>query len=76
VLRHGLVLAGVGTGIGLAGAFALSHSMRTLLFGISAVEPMTFLAVPSLLLTVTLLACLVPARKATRVDPMVALRYE
>lgn len=76
VLRHGLMLAAVGTAMGLAGAFALSHSMRTLLFGVSAVEPVTFLAVPSLLLTVTLMACLLPARKATRVDPIVALRYE
>jgi predicted permease len=76
VLRHGLVLAGVGTGIGLLGALMLSHWMRTLLFGISAIEPVTLLLVPFLLLIVTLLACLLPARKATRVDPMVALRYE
>jgi putative ABC transport system permease protein len=76
VLRHGLMLAGVGTAIGLAGALALSHSMRTLLFGVSAVEPVTLFTVPLLLLVVTLIACLFPARKATRVDPMVALRYE
>ncbi len=76
VLRHGLMLAGVGTAIGLVGAFALSHSMRTLLFGVSAVAPVTLVAVPLLLLVVTLVACLFPARKATRVDPMVALRYE
>jgi predicted permease len=76
VLRHGLMLAAVGTGIGLAGAFALSHSMRTLLFGVSAIEPVTLLVVPFLLLTVTLVACLWPARKATRVDPVVALRCE
>jgi ABC-type antimicrobial peptide transport system permease subunit len=76
VLRHAVMLAGLGTAIGLAGAFALSHSMRTLLFGVSAVEPVTLLTAPFLLVTVTLIACLLPARKATRVDPMVALRYE
>ena len=76
VLRHGLILAGAGTVIGLLGALVLSHWMRSLLFGINAVEPLTLLVVPLLLLAVILLACLLPARKATRVDPMVALRYE
>jgi predicted permease len=76
VLRHGLILAGLGTVVGLLGAFVLSHWMRTLLFGVSAVEPVTLLTVPLLLLVVTFVACLFPARKATRVDPMVALRYE
>jgi putative ABC transport system permease protein len=76
VLRHGMILAGAGTVIGLLGALVLSHWMRTLLFSINATEPVTLLVVPLLLLVVTLLACLLPARKATRVDPMVALRYE
>jgi putative ABC transport system permease protein len=76
VLRHGLILAGLGTVIGLLGAFVLSHWMRTLLLGVSAMEPVTLLVVPFLLMVVTLLACLFPARKAVCVDPMVALRYE
>jgi len=66
----------IGTGIGLLGAFGLTRVMQTLLFGVSATDWVTFGGVALLLIAVGLLAAAIPARRATRVDPLVALRYE
>jgi putative ABC transport system permease protein len=76
VMGHGLLLTLVGTAIGLAGAFALTRYLRSLLFEITPTDPATFAGVVVLLLIVALAACYIPARRAMRVDPMVALRYE
>jgi putative ABC transport system permease protein len=66
----------MGTGIGLAGAFALTRLMRTLLFEITPTDPLTYVSVIGLLVVVALLACYIPARRAAKVDPLIALRYE
>jgi ABC-type antimicrobial peptide transport system permease subunit len=76
VLRNGTAMAVAGIGIGLLAAFALARLITTLLFQVSATDPPTFSVVPLLLMAVAVLACYVPARRATYVDPMVALRYE
>jgi len=76
VLARGLRLAGAGTVIGVLAALLLTRLLGSLLFDVSATDPLTFAAVAGLLLAVALLACYVPARRAMRVDPMVALRYE
>jgi putative ABC transport system permease protein len=76
VLGEGLVMAGTGIAVGLAGAAALSRVIDRLLFGVTARDPITFGAGAALLLAVALLASYVPARRATRVEPVAALRAE
>jgi len=76
VIGQGVVLTLIGIGLGLIGALGLTRLMRTLLFGVSAVDPLTFVVVASMLMFVALIACLVPALRATKVDPLTALRYE
>jgi putative ABC transport system permease protein len=76
VFKQGLGMLVIGTLIGLAGAFALTRLMRTLLFEVTATDPLTYVSVIGLLILVALLACYIPARRAAKVDPLVALRYE
>lgn len=76
ILREGMAITLVGIGTGLLGAFALSSVLKSQLFGVSATDPLTLTVVIVSLATVALVACAIPARRATRVDPMVALRYE
>jgi len=76
ILGRGVMLAAIGVVVGAALALALTRQMRSMIYGVSAADPMTFLAVSLLLMLVAVAACYVPARRAMRVDPMMALRYE
>ena len=76
VVRQGMVLTAAGLALGIGGALGATRLMSSLLFGVSATDPLTFVAIPLLLAGVALGACFVPARRATKVDPMTALRYE
>jgi ABC-type antimicrobial peptide transport system permease subunit len=76
VLRNGISLALIGAAVGVAGALATTRVMSSLLFGVAPTDLVTFAAVVVVLIIVALLACYIPARRATKVDPLVALRYE
>jgi putative ABC transport system permease protein len=76
ILGQGAMLALIGVAIGIAAALGLSRFLSSLLYGVKPTDPLTFLGVTIVLVLVTLLACYIPARRAMRVDPIVALRYE
>jgi ABC-type antimicrobial peptide transport system permease subunit len=76
ILGRGASLTATGVSIGVAAALLVTRLMRSLLFGVSPFDPLTFATVALVLTFVTLAACYIPARRATRVDPMVALRFE
>ena len=76
VIKQGLVLAGLGAVIGLIAAGALSRLMSNLVFGVKTIDPLTYVATSATLVLVAVCACYIPARRAAKVDPMVALRCE
>jgi ABC-type antimicrobial peptide transport system permease subunit len=76
ILTQGLKLVLLGVGIGLGAAFALARWMETLLFGVRPTDPLTFAGIAAVLLLVSLVASWIPARRATRVDPLISLRSE
>jgi ABC-type antimicrobial peptide transport system permease subunit len=76
ILRHGVILSAIGCGVGLAGAMGLSSLMKSLLFGVTPLDPMTYAAMPVVLLVAAVVACYFPARRAAAVDPAETLRSE
>jgi len=76
VFRQGLTLATVGIAVGILGAFALTRLLSTLLYSVTPTDPATFATAPAILLVVAALACWIPARRAARIDPMLALRHD
>ena len=76
ILRQGLIIVAAGVALGLVGAFAAAQLVGDFLVGVSPTDPATFIGVSMMLAGVALLASYIPARRATKVDPMVALRYE
>ena len=76
VIAHGLKIALLGIAIGLAAALMLTRLIRSLLYQVSATDPLTFIAMPMVIAVVAIAACYIPARRATRIDPMISLRYE
>jgi len=76
VVRQGMTLAMIGVAAGLIASYALTRLMKTLLFGVSATDPLTFIVIALSLGLIALLACWIPARRAAKVDPMIALRCE
>ena len=76
VVGRGMYLAGIGIGIGLVASFALSRFMKSFLLGVSTTDPLTFIGFSAVLALIAFLACYLPARKATQVDPLNALRSQ
>jgi ABC-type antimicrobial peptide transport system permease subunit len=76
VLRQGVILAAIGCGVGLAVAMALSGLMKSLLFGVTPLDPLTYAVMPAVLLVAAVVACYFPARRAAAVDPVETLRAE
>ena len=76
IILQGMKLVLLGVVLGVAVAFAVTRVAGTLLYGVSATDPLTFIGIPLLLVAVALIACLLPTRRATKVDPMIVLRYE
>jgi putative ABC transport system permease protein len=76
VIRQGMVVVLLGIALGLAGSFGLTRLIATLLYGVTATDMLTFVAAPAILMMIALFACWLPALRASRVDPLAALRYE